>query len=78
MRLRKCIRFIDRRDSQSRVFLNLECRHNLVIKMLDGGELPANWTAGGDVMCPHCPEPSPVEVKQAKTAQQLYKEAGEP
>ena len=79
MRLRTCWRVIDARANQGlgKIFLNLECRHNLIINM-GPGEMPTNWVAGGLVQCPHCPGPTQEEVKQEKSAQQLWREAAEP
>ena len=57
-----------------RVNVQLECRHIVACPWPAEYSLPV---VGGSVRCPFCAL-TEAEVQQAKTAQQLYKEAGEP
>ena len=78
MRLRRCTRFIDARSRTGRVSIQLECRHNLMIKTPPDTAMPRNWVVGGDVMCPFCPDVTPEETRREMSATELYKRAGEP
>ena len=63
-----------RRTPRPRVTIQLECRH--IVADLWPAEYPLP-VVGGSVRCPFCAL-TEVELQQTKTAQQLYKEAGEP
>lgn len=75
MRERKVKRVVDARGGQGRVILWLECGHKMSIGFGNvEGDLPANWRVGENVVCSFCDDPPPP----AKSAVQLWREAGEP
>jgi hypothetical protein len=81
MRAQKLLRVVDALATQNRVILWLECDHKVTVTAQDLVREGWNVQRIKDqpwAMCPFCPDPPP-EVKQAaKSANQLWKEAGEP
>ena len=75
MRLVTIKRVVDASAHQGRVILNLSCGHNI---SLAGNDLPANFIAGSEINCEHCPDVSPEETRLTKSPIQLYREAMEP
>ncbi len=91
MQNRTVLRVVDALRSQGRLIIHLDCGHNHTIWQSDIEARP--WVFDGlkehagkkligvTFACDVCPDPpslSPTEIRQAKTAVQLWKEAGEP
>lgn len=83
MQRRKINRVVDLISTQSKAILNLDCGHNPSISLAQIQMMPLEkferlvkheqvWD------CNDCPDPTPATERQKKTAQQLYREAGEP
>jgi hypothetical protein len=69
--------------AQQRYILWLECKHTVSITARDVQAHPDRHyleyvQAQSSWLCPHCPDPSPTQVRQEKSAQQLFAEEGEP
>lgn len=80
MRDRKIVRVVDARRAQRRITLWLVCGHVLSIDQRTWEAAPADQlpTVGGVVQCSFCPDPPPDDVRTEKSAQALWREAGEP
>lgn len=85
MRNRAIVRVVDALASQQRIIVWLECKHTVTITTLQAHDMTAQEVAhmkpGNPWPCPHCPDPPPPtaeDLRRLKTAQQLYREAGEP
>lgn len=84
MRERAVTRVVDALQSQDRYIIWLECHHRVSLSLR---QLQANPTIMAQLheaekskrwLCPFCAPPDPEEVRQEKSATQLWKEAGEP
>lgn len=69
--------------SQQRVTVTfVECPHVLSLTELDLRAVPVDYLdhlrSGCLHTCPHCPDATPEESREEKSASQLWKEAGEP
>lgn len=75
-------RVVDARTSQQRVIYWLRCGHKVSVPKGVVDRWPAHYlsaTCSGSIMgCQFCPDPTPVEMHESKSARQLWKEAGEP
>lgn len=77
MRSQPIKRTVDATETQQRIILHLSCGHNVSITsrqlqaerhIVEQLQTATHWP------CPYCPDPKPP----AKTAQQMWREAGEP
>lgn len=82
MRERFILNVVNVLQTQARLILHLECRHNVSLWLIDQPQLADRIPQRGDTcMCQDCPDPPPptsAEIRQAKSAKRLWKEAGEP
>lgn len=80
-RERKITRVVDALAGQDRIILWLDCPHKISVgraALEQLGHYEGLYQVGHTLLCPHCPDPPPEDVRRSKTAQQLYREAGEP
>lgn len=82
MRTQVIERVVDARAGQQRVIYWLRCGHKLSVAANVVNLHPAHYLSamqtGAMMNCSFCPDPTPVEVRESKSARQLWKEAGEP
>jgi hypothetical protein len=68
--------------SQSRAIIWLECHHKISITRVQLATLPGDYltrvSQQGKIECPFCPDAPAESTREQKSAQRLYKEAGEP
>jgi hypothetical protein len=80
MRQQRVTRVVDALRSQGRVIVWMECHHTLSFPSMD--QARAGAIMRGDEMLTHdcvfCPDLSQREVRESKSVQRLYREAGEP
>lgn len=72
----------DLTKTQQRVTVLCACGHwtsipETVIRMMSLGEIE-DLREGQSFPCAHCPDPTPQDVREAKSASQLWREAGQP
>ena len=85
MRDQPITRVVDALASQQRIILWLGCKHTVTISTLAAHDMTtqeiAQMQVGNAWPCPHCPDPpppTPEDLRRARTARQLWMEAGEP
>ena len=76
------VRVVDALASQQRIILWLSCKHTVTISMMAAHMMARHeveaMRVGEKWPCPHCADPTPEQIREAKTPTQLWKEAGEP
>jgi hypothetical protein len=81
MQTRTITRVVDAIAAQQRVILWLDCKHTVSLNMRQLHEQPypnKTLVVGGSCDCPHCPDRTVEQIREAKSAQRLWREAGEP
>jgi hypothetical protein len=82
VRTQKITKVVDALVNQQRVILWLQCHHKVSITQLQLASMPKGYleavTRSGEYDCPFCPDPSPEQVRENKSVNQLWREAGEP
>lgn len=76
MRERRIVKIVDALASQERIILRLECNHTLSITL--AALVEHKPTLEDTAICPFCPDVPEAAQAPVKTAQQLWKDAGEP
>jgi len=72
---------VDATATQQRYIIHLTCGHNLSLFEKDLRATPHlsdQLATATHWQCPYCPDPVPDKAEQEPTAQQLWREAGEP
>lgn len=82
MQTRKIVRVVDALATQGRMIVWLDCHHKPSIAQMhlhaEVRDFLTGLKPGAPFECPFCPDLQPEELRQAKTARQLWKDAGEP
>jgi hypothetical protein len=81
-RLRRIKGRVNLTVSQGRMVYYVEgCSHVISVVTnphIDPPEQTEQYLTDIEIVCPFCPDPPPEDPQRLKTAQQLWKEAGEP
>ena len=81
MQTRKVVRVVDALRAQRRIIYTLDCGHflSLTTQEIEASDFPReHYLAAGQARCFSCPDPEPERAERLKSANQLWKEAGEP
>lgn len=68
----------DAMATQGRAILHLVCGHNVSVIVEKTPDDPDPLATLREWDCPRCSDPSPEEVRETKSASQLWREDGEP
>lgn len=83
MQIQKITRIVDAMKSQGRVIIWLACHHKISLSQVEVATLPPNYLRDlahvyQQTDCPFCPDLPPVPEREKMSANQLWKDAGEP